>query len=475
MSPTHSFRLAGVLLLFAGCGGGGLPPVDVPADFAADPGVRTLIDERVDAVRSAPSSAEAHLDLGLALAANGGGELAAASFAKAIELDPALAEAHYQLARRHAERGDDGAQEASLIRALECDAALVAARYDLACAHLDGGDVDLAEAGFQRILTQVPEAPMARMGLGLVDLERGDLKRGIERLIAVLEELPDEPFVRFRLGQAYARFGDETKASLLLAGVSGSAQRPRVNSPGDRRAERFEIGRSSRLAEANALLGAGDHERALPGLKQLYASSPEDFEVALSLAAALVEGARPAEAIPVLEKAESLRPGHHIVAVQRASCALLTAGTKRKAGDRAGSAADLRASLEWAERALARAEDFGKAHARRGAALAGLNRDGEALEAYRRAIELGETHEGLYVEMIAPARRYGGPALAESVLREGIGGRQDRLRLRFELCGVLLQDGRGAAARAAQREMARVAPGSALTRRADQILSQRGH
>ena len=117
---------------------------------------------------------------------------------------------------------------------------------------------------------------------------------------------------------------------------------------------------------------------------------------------------------------------------------------------------------------------FSTGHLRRAAALAGLRRDDEALGAYRRAVELGETSERVYQEMMGPAERAKGLPEVERLLKEGISKGVDRFRLRFELCGVYMRSGRGREARAQQREMARRSANHPLTKRADQILGSAG-
>lgn len=463
-----------VALPLVACGGAAPAPPEIPAGFAADDGVAALLESKRAAALASPGKAAPHLELGLALSVNGGPELAETCFRNALAVDADHAEARYQLASVRGELGANDEQIAELRRVLQSDGDFHAARYDLACALLDLGELDDAEREFETLLSQVPDAALAQMGVGLVQVERGKALEGIPHLIKAFETYPQERFIRFRLGQAYREIGEDRKADQLLEGIESVGGRPRISSEGSRRARTYEVGGNARLNKANAHLKAGKPGLAITILEPLLEASPDDFNAGMSLVAGYLAERRTDEAMALVERMAALRPEHHLPVVQQAACHLQRADALREAKDTVGAQRELAAALRTADRAATIEPELGEIHLRRAAALAGLRRDEESLAAYRRAVELGETSERVYRDMIGPAERSGGIAEAERVLREGISKGVDRFRLRFELCGVYLRSGRGREARTVQRDMARRSADHPLTRRADQILTKNG-
>lgn len=474
-SPKNLRPAAALVVLALGaCGGPAPAPPGIPEGFAPDAKVAALLEERRAAAAASPGDAAMHLELGLALSVNDGTELAETCFRNALTIDPENAEARYQLSRMRADLGAMDDQVAELRRVLEIQADFHAARYDLACALLDEGRYDEARREFDTLLVQVPDAPLVEMGIGLVEVERGEVLSGIPHLITAYEAYPREGFIRFRLGQAYREIGEDRKADQLMEGLDGASGRPVISSAGTRRAKGYEVGENARLSKANAHLNAGEAARAVAILEPLVAASPDDFSAGMSLVAGYIELQRTEEAMTLIERMASLRPENHLPMVQRSTGHLQRADAYREAGDRVGSQRALRDALASADRAVAVEPEFPTGHLRRAAALAGLRRDDEALGAYRRAVDLGETSEQVYREMMGPAERAKGLPEVERLLREGISKGVDRFRLRFELCGVYMRSGRGREARAQQREMARRSANHPLTKRADQILGAAG-
>lgn len=472
----ESPRLAAALALLAlpACGGPAPAPPGIPEGFAPDVEVAALLDERHAAAAAAPGDAAMHLELGLALSVNDGTELAETCFRNALAIEPSNAEARYQLSRMRADLGAMDDQVAELRRVLEVQGDFHPARFDLACALLDEGRYDEARGEFDTLLIQVPDAPLVEMGIGLVEVERGEVLKGIPHLIKAFEAYPREDFIRFRLGQAYREIGQDRKAEQLMEGLDGASGRPVISSAGTRRAKSYEVGGNARLSKANAHLNAGEAAQAVVILEPLVAASPEDFSAGMSLVAGYIELKRTEEAMTLIERMASLRPENHLPMVQRATGLLQRADACREVGDGVGAQRALREALASADRAVAAEPGFTTGHLRRAAALAGLRRDDEALGAYRRAVELGETSERVYQQMMGPAERAKGLSEVERLLKEGISKGVDRFRLRFELCGVYMRSGRGRQARAEQREMARRSANHPFTRRADQILGAAG-
>jgi len=451
--------------LLAACGGAPAP-VEVPADLFEDPSVVALVERLRDDVEEDPASADARLDLGLALLANGAPDLAERELRSALSLDAGRAEAHFQIASILGARGDADGEREALEHALAADGGFLPAHYALGCALLDAGELDAAEARFESLCAAAPELFVGPLGLALVAEERGALDVAIERYERARALAPDHAYVRFRLGRAVAAAGETGRAAELLEGVDVQGGRPALSSPGDVRARRFEVSRAARLTRANALIRTGRGSEAVGALAALHRRDPDDLESATSLCAAYLDAGRTADARALAEDTIERAPREPLPRIQLASCLLETAEARRAMGVRDAGRAQLVGALESVDGAVAVAPEDPGAHRLRGTILAALRDDGAALEALRRAAALGGDRDAAYLAMRGPASRQGGADAVVAVLREAVAAGADGPEVRFELVRALAGADRAGEARDAARALAAAAPGSPWALRA---------
>ena len=130
--------------------------------------------------------------------------------------------------------------------------------------------------------------------------------------------------------------------------------------------------------EARLMLDLGDAERALARLQRARIKFPQDIQLKLALAEALSATARDSEAGAVLEQALQLSP---------ADVAILHAlGLNYLTRNRADSATKIY------DRLLTQNPEFGPGWIGRGDALSLLQRDDQALAAYRKAVDTLPAH-----------------------------------------------------------------------------------
>jgi protein O-GlcNAc transferase len=109
-----------------------------------------------EAVRVAPQSAKAHLNLGIALQALGDDAGAVAAYDKALAIDPVNAYAGYNLGKLRYERGAHREAEQHLRQALRARPEFPEARVVLACALEAQGELEAAAAELEPALRQKP-------------------------------------------------------------------------------------------------------------------------------------------------------------------------------------------------------------------------------------------------------------------------------------------------------------------------------
>src|SRR5688572_5500174 len=263
-----------------------------------------------EALRAAPRYAKAHLNLGIALAALGDADGAAACYEQALALDAADPYAAYNLGRLRLERGAPQAAEPLLRQALRHKPDFADARVVLACAlealgRLEPAAAELAAAleqrpddfgalylqagllrrlgrledaagALRRALAIDPRSLDARSMLFHVLDARGDPAGAVRELEAMLEQRPDWP-------EALYNYGVVLKKVARLAEAERALRRAIAAQPGFARAYRMLGG---------VLLGQCRVEEAV----QLYRQAPRDAELAsaelfaLNASAGIAEG-----------------------------------------------------------------------------------------------------------------------------------------------------------------------------------------
>ena len=170
-----------------------------------------------EAVRLNPKLVEAQLGLGSVLQGLGDKKAAEAAFRTVLQLEPAHAEAHTNLGSLLVEAGN--IEEATLHyrRAIESkagakDASLVEAYVNLANLCLHQGNGDDALALFQKALDLAPGSAEAHSGRGDALLQKGDLEDAVAEYGKVVELKPDSADAHANLGSAFLQKGDLDRA-----------------------------------------------------------------------------------------------------------------------------------------------------------------------------------------------------------------------------------------------------------------------
>ena len=246
-----------------------------------------------EAVRLAPQSAKAHLNLGIALQALGDDAGASAGYEKALALDPANAYAGYNFGKLRYERGAPQEAERLLRQALRAKGDFKEARVLLACA-LDAqgqpaaaagelaalpaekrdfgthfihagflrrlGRLDDAVGALRSALALEPQNLDARITLFHVLEAQGDPAGAARELEAVLQQRPDWP-------EALYNYGVVLKKLMRPAEAEKALRRALALQPGFVRATRLLGG---------VLLGQCRIEEAV----DLYRRAPRDPDLA---------------------------------------------------------------------------------------------------------------------------------------------------------------------------------------------------
>ena len=245
-----------------------------------------------EAVKLAPQSARAHLNLGIALQALGDEAGAVAGYEKALALEPANAYASYNFGKLRYERGAPAEAERLLRQALRAKADFAQARVMLACA-LDAlgkpeaaaaeldllpaeqrdfgalfihagilrklGRLDATAGALRRALSLEPASVDARSALFHVLDAQGDAAGAARELEAVLQQRPD-------WAEALYNYGVVLKKLMRPAEAEAALRRAIAADPGFVRAIRLLGG---------VLLGQCRIDEAL----ELYRQAPRELEI----------------------------------------------------------------------------------------------------------------------------------------------------------------------------------------------------
>ncbi len=318
------------------------------------------------------------------------------------------------------------------------------ARLILGSARRRLGDAAGALAVLQPLAAAFPRAALTQYELGLALLARGDRRRARLALRAALAAKPDLADAWRALGEllfaegdpggAQAAFAEHERALVqdpalrpaadaLFAGEAARAEtllRQRLTSrPDDLEAMRL-------LAEACARQGAFADAETL--LQAVVAREPEHHGARFSLASALFNQQKAAEALPHVERLLAIDAGSAPYRNLMAACLGLVGEFDR--------AIALNAAL---------VKDFPgqpRVWLNHGHALRTVGRSAEAVDAYRRAIALapalGDAWWSLANLKVAPLSRADEAAMTAQLARADLGD-EDRLHLHYAL-GKALED-----------------------------------
>ncbi|MGD0826757.1 MAG: tetratricopeptide repeat protein [Desulfobaccales bacterium] len=160
-----------------------------------------------EALRLEPDDAQAHNNLGLALAAQARLDQAVAHYAEALRLNPDLAEAHNNLGLALAAQGKLEQAAAHYAEALHLNPDLAAAHNNLGLALAKQGKLDQAVAHYAEALRLNPDLAAAHNNLGLALAKQGKLDQAMAHYAEALRLKPDFIGAHNNLGLALAKEG----------------------------------------------------------------------------------------------------------------------------------------------------------------------------------------------------------------------------------------------------------------------------
>lgn len=207
------------------------PNADAHYDLGAALARRGRMDEAMahyrEAVRIDPGHAAAWNSLGGALLKQGKPLDALGPISEALRIDPRYAKALYNLglALRSLHRTEEAA--ARYREALALDPRYAEASYSLAVILFEQGRDDEAEARFRDALASNPDLGDVRLGLGMVLVRRGKLDEAAAQLGEAARLHPDDGRVQLQLALLAYRLGDYARAwERAQAAIAAGAQVP---------------------------------------------------------------------------------------------------------------------------------------------------------------------------------------------------------------------------------------------------------
>lgn len=395
-----------------------------------EPQVRRALREAREAVLAEPESAAAWGRLGMVCDVHEIDAAALAGYARAAELDAEDPRWPYFAGRLLAIRGTDPRAAAEYLRrALELRPGYAPGQVRLGDVLARQGALDEAAEAYRRAVELDPSLAKAHEGLGQVFLQQGRAGEAVGPLERARELTPGDGSIYAALAQAYLRSGDRDRARAAAERVR---ELPRIDTyPDPWLAEVAALGVSSSLAleRGQGLLAVGRPAEAAVELNKVVAARPDDPLAHLALAAAYRQTGEAAAAVAEYERALALdgdQPrarfelGVLLAAVGRLDDALvqlrravgevegeeMTAVAHESLGRTLLRRGDVVEALAELEKAAALATLTAEGYNDWGSALAQQRRFDAAVEKFRRALEidprdgrawvnLGLAHEGL--------------------------------------------------------------------------------
>ncbi len=463
----------GVLLGLTACGPSGLPPVEAPSGWSSDQEVLSTIQNRTAVVERSPDSAQAHRSLGLAFSANQVWGPASQCFRNTLTLDSGDMEAKYELALSLSGEGELDQMLELLIELVGEQEKHLAGRQTLGIELLKRDRLDEAQAHFQW-LEDNDSSFIGMLGLGEVALARGDAELAERLILTAQKRAPKNLYIAFVLGQAYLDLDMEEKAKPLL-GVGAGQERPRYPSALATEKSSYSVGYGARLSVAVALMNAGDYTRAIEQFEYLETLDARNEACLVNLASAYLLANRHADSLATADKVLSFNPGSMEALANKGTCLMSLAKLRKSEGKGALADSLLTRALESVDKGLVESDRAGRIHSLRGQILQLMGRVPEALESLQSGVLNGDDREKIYLLLARLSGVGGNLPAAEKVLRESADVSGLRLESRFQLCGILLQTGRGEEARAIHKRMDEMVKDHPKTKMLDELLKERGY
>lgn len=367
--------------------------VAVPADQ-----VLSVVAAARKAIHEHPDSAQAYLDLGIALRSGGDRQGAFEAINKALTLDSSLADAWLQKGLILIDGG--GTLKAATVyfqKAVEGNPQSVPARIELSAMLFRSGDFPGARAQIEAVLRLEPNNAGALGGLGFLELQQGELPAAIENFRKAMALRAHYPEAEQNLGNALMRRGDWAGAKKAfeqalkdepdtIPAVYGLATVLRhLGDPAEAQKNyakaKSMLGMTQALARAQAddnngvrLWNAGDLAGAAASFRSAIADHPSYAEAHNNLGGVLWQQNNPKEATREFVFAVRADP-NFTKAHNNLGNALMAAG-------------DLQGAIEHFRKAISLEPGFATGHFSLGMALSQQGQRDQAESEFRRALIL---------------------------------------------------------------------------------------
>ncbi|MDR3717819.1 MAG: tetratricopeptide repeat protein [Bryobacteraceae bacterium] len=350
------------------------------------------IPELKKALELDPNDARALVNLGIAQAATGAPDEAAANYRKAIQAEPKNAGGYLAMGDLMEAQGTPGEAVAYYGQALELrpDDARLHNRMGMALA--DSGHAADAIAQYRRALELDPAHADTFAHLGEALVRAGQFYEAMGLLAESLESNPNDSAAESSLGVALLRTGrvedglEHCRKAVTLNANDAEAETNlavALANSGQREEALTHFEKAAGLAPGSARyqgnLGAalaqqGRVGEAVPHFQAAVEANPRDVQALANLAMALATTGKVDEAIPVLEQAARLAPADPDI---QANLGAALVGRGR-----------MEAAIPHLEQALKAAPGDASAHYYLGSALASTGRPAEGVREWRAALSL---------------------------------------------------------------------------------------
>lgn len=480
--PLRAASLAATcsLLLLGACG----PEVALPFDATdlsrasdgagegLDPAVVSMLEARLDAVRSEPSSASAMRSLGLACETSGSWDLAIQALEAALVLDPKDQGARLHLAICLHEAGRYDEELAALQEVSAAEPGNYAALYRLGVALLDRGRFDEALISFQTLATLKPDLHQGHLGVGQVLLEQEQPAQALTHLDAARARAVGDRFVEFAMGQCLADLGREQEAAAFLA-RGADAKRTHIADPLNAELAQYVVGRTGLLQRAMRLHQGGDFasaRRILAGLAEDY---PEDTTILANLGSAERELQQPDAAIASLTRAVELDPTLYAAWFNLASTHMDVFIRARSASGSSGSER-LTLALAAADRAVEHGGHLAEMHEVRAKVHTLMNEGERAINDYQQAIALGTDNQETFLAVARLQFLRGDREGAFLTLSQGAELHPDWVEVRVQALPILVDRRDALGARRLLEEVETLVPNDRRVEAMRQLIADQG-
>jgi tetratricopeptide (TPR) repeat protein len=394
------FAGAGISIWFALKSSAGPVPPSVPSDLN-EPDVSALLEPMRARVVKEPRSASAWGILGQAFLANELEDESRVCFAEAERLDPNNPRwPHYQGVVLLT-RGEQQAAIAHLRRAVECGATATPdnpiSRVVLAETLLTLGQIDEAEDQFRQVLARHPDEARAHLGIALAASARQDWQNSRSHLLHCLNSPAARKKASVQLEVACLRLGQQQDAEDYRRQAERLPPDEKWNDPFVKECLDWVATKDGLYRRAASLEAAGRLKEAADALQALVAKYPNDYRARLSLGKVFGQLGEHQRAKLLLYDACRLAP-KNVQAHYFLSLTLYNEAEelRQQSGDLKKAEKRYQEAEESARLALSIKADYGLAWVTLGLSLKRLEKQADALSAFRRAVhcnpELAEGH-----------------------------------------------------------------------------------